>query len=100
MRACAERGDFFVRVTLDTGNLGQLAEHVGADDMVKRLEAAAAADAELTAAGAELLTALIASSDLVRLSAAAHKAGGQGRGGRGQGRDGRCLLYTSPSPRD
>lgn len=68
--AVAERDALFARMVLDTTNLVLLAEYIAAEDTVKRLEAAAAADAANAAADTDM-TAAVASGDAIRISAAA-----------------------------
>ena len=62
--AVAERDALLARMVLDTTNLVLLAEYIAAEDTVKRLEAAAAADAANAAADTEM-TAAVASGDAI-----------------------------------
>jgi hypothetical protein len=69
-RAIAERDALLAQMILNPTNYVLLAEFVAAEDAVKRLEAAAAADAANAAADAEII-AVVASGDAIRISAAA-----------------------------
>ncbi|KAJ1629263.1 hypothetical protein T492DRAFT_873649 [Pavlovales sp. CCMP2436] len=73
LRAVAERDALFARMILDSTDFVLLAKYVAAEDMVKRIEAAAAADAVNAAADAEL-TAAVASRDAFESSLAPAQA--------------------------
>ncbi|KAJ1625129.1 hypothetical protein T492DRAFT_880696, partial [Pavlovales sp. CCMP2436] len=73
LRVVAERDALFARMILDSTDFVLLAKYVAAEDMVKRIEAAAAADAVNAAADAEL-TAAVASRDAFESSLAPAQA--------------------------